>query len=99
MAYLHCHSCGWSQDDFWTKGYNPLRFMFETWEEILLEKFNEKFPTEDDRYMTYGEIIAQEMENTAKKIKNMKWHTFEEWKKVQYSAVCPICGHKNFDID
>lgn len=18
MAYLHCHSCGWSQDDFWT---------------------------------------------------------------------------------
>lgn len=24
MAYLHCHSCDWSQDDFWTKTYNPL---------------------------------------------------------------------------
>ncbi len=25
MAYLHCHtkSCGWSQDDFWTRRYNP----------------------------------------------------------------------------
>src|SRR3990172_8389188 len=26
MAYLHCHNCGWSQDDFWAKdGYNPFR--------------------------------------------------------------------------
>ncbi len=24
MAYLHCHSCDWSQDDFYTRGYNPL---------------------------------------------------------------------------
>jgi hypothetical protein len=24
MAYLHCHNCGWSQDDFWYKGYNPI---------------------------------------------------------------------------
>lgn len=24
MAYLHCHSCCWSQDDFWSKRYNPL---------------------------------------------------------------------------
>lgn len=24
MAYLHCHSCDWSQDDFWSWSYNPL---------------------------------------------------------------------------
>ncbi len=24
MAYLHCHSCDWSQDDFWSKRYNPI---------------------------------------------------------------------------
>ena len=24
MAYLHCHSCDWSQDDFWTRRYNPI---------------------------------------------------------------------------
>ena len=24
--YLHCHSCDWSQDDFWEpNGYNPFR--------------------------------------------------------------------------
>ena len=22
MAYLHCHSCDWSQDDFWSMRYN-----------------------------------------------------------------------------
>jgi hypothetical protein len=28
MAYLHCHNCGWSQDDFWSednKGWSPFK--------------------------------------------------------------------------
>jgi len=41
MAYLHCHSCGWEQDDFWTWkwswkiwkfrpfGYNPISLIIE----------------------------------------------------------------------
>jgi hypothetical protein len=44
MAYLHCHNCGWSQDDFWDWrikwnkifkwqsrpfGYNPLSLILE----------------------------------------------------------------------
>ncbi len=29
MAYVHCHSCPWSQDDFWNKHYNPFRFFFK----------------------------------------------------------------------
>ena len=44
MAYLHCHKCGWSQDDFWNWtiiwkyllkwksrpfGYNPLSMILE----------------------------------------------------------------------
>ena len=30
MPYLHCHTkgCTWSQDDFYTKGYNPLTKMW-----------------------------------------------------------------------
>ena len=26
MSYLHCHEegCGWAQDDFWSKRYNPI---------------------------------------------------------------------------
>lgn len=33
MAYLHCHTkdCNWSQDDFWSKSYNPLT---KIWDDI-----------------------------------------------------------------
>lgn len=29
MAYLHCHCCDWSQDDFWSLKYNPLTTLWE----------------------------------------------------------------------
>lgn len=29
MSYLHCHSCGWSQDDFYTKNYNFITKMID----------------------------------------------------------------------
>lgn len=29
MAYLHCHACGWEQDDFWTWRYNPLTKLWD----------------------------------------------------------------------
>ena len=25
MAYVHCHNCGWEQDDFWDSKYNPVK--------------------------------------------------------------------------
>lgn len=25
MAYIHCHNCDYSQDDFWSWRYNPIR--------------------------------------------------------------------------
>lgn len=39
MSYLHCHKCGWEQDDFWSFelrwstrpfGYNPLSCIIES---------------------------------------------------------------------
>ena len=37
MAYLHCHNCGWEQDDFWEKdAYTPFRHdLVEYLEDIL----------------------------------------------------------------
>jgi rubredoxin len=101
MAYLHCHTpnCGWSQDDFWDKSYNPIRYMLD-WEDSLLDKFNEPFPGEKDTEgMTYGQVVALEMERAAQSIREMKWHTDEEWQEAKDTAVCPRCGKQNFDID
>ena len=49
MAYLHCHNCGWSQDDFWEKdGYNPFRQDIMDW---LKEKLFEDFVYMDRNYV------------------------------------------------
>jgi hypothetical protein len=29
MAFVHCDSCPWSQDDFWNRKYNPVRFFLK----------------------------------------------------------------------
>lgn len=28
MAYLHCHKCGWSQDDFWDFSFGKHRYFW-----------------------------------------------------------------------
>jgi len=28
MAYLHCHSCDWSQDDFWSFGFHKYGYFW-----------------------------------------------------------------------
>ena len=100
--YLHCHNCDWSQDDFWDKSYNPIRYLLN-WEENLLEKFGVDFPGElDTKGMTYDEVIAIELERAAITIRSMMWHTYESWKhdKELGIAKCPGCGSsEHFDID
>ena len=103
MSYLHCHKCGWSQDDFWTKGYNPIRFLLNWEEELLNEKFNEQFPGEKDtRGLTYQDVIAKELERHANTIRKMKWRTQDEFFKDHKAGIakCPMCGSRDhFDID
>lgn len=53
MAYLHCHSCAWSQDDFWEWkwtwrlwqsrpfGYNPISLMIEDIHEYIRPRYVE----------------------------------------------------------
>lgn len=100
--YLHCHKCSWSQDDFWDKSYNPIKYLL-TWEDDLLDKFYKKFPGElDTKGMTYGDVIAREFERLANQIRKMKWVTYEDWKKDAENGIayCPLCGSKDhFDVD
>ncbi len=100
--YLHCHNCDWSQDDFWDKSYNPIRYLLD-WEENLLEKFDEDFPGElDTKGMTYGDVIAREVDRAAITIRSMMWYTYEDWKKDKAAgtAKCPNCSSsEHFDTD
>jgi hypothetical protein len=84
--YLHCHSCGWEQDDFWEHGYLPIRKqdvdMIEKW---LKEPDGQQ-------------IVVSWLLTEAKTVLNMRWKTHEEWKNEK-DQVCPTCGSSAMDID
>jgi hypothetical protein len=111
MAYLHCHSCDWTQDDFWTKTYNPLT---KIWSDIKwlakprMIEFDQWALIDYRRYFPLI-IINQsifswnwffvELAKEFHVLRNMKWFTWESWKKDKDIAVCPNCGKRDFDID
>jgi len=114
MAYLHCHSCEWSQDDFWTKRYNPLSLLIEDFGRLVRKPYffemdswalNEvsrscKIPI----FMYRGKIHSWnwffvEASLIMRAAKNMTWYTEKQWERCRETAVCPNCGNQNFDID
>ena len=54
MAYLHCHNCGWSQDDFWEhNGYNPFNILEE------VKAFGYVYPTDENEYQNIVNLMNQ----------------------------------------
>lgn len=110
MAYLHCHKCHWSQDDFYDKSYNPAKCLMDWNEDLFGDKrsrLDEPF-TDDSEFVrengniTMREVIAREYEKFARRIREMKWINYEDFKRdhAAGTARCPKCGSsEDFDID
>ena len=109
MAYLHCHHCHWSQDDFWSESYNPITFMEHNYTEKLLRgDLSRVFEIQTDvpftskvfmSKITTREFIAREMERKARNIRDMVYRTMEEFKEKNPERKCPNCGKQELDID
>jgi hypothetical protein len=114
MAFLHCHNCDFSQDDFWDESYNPITFLEETYTKELLTVKNLDEIVEMDKWAieemgicvgpdkngpTRRELIAWELERSARSIRNMIYRTFHEFKEKNPNAICPKCRKKELDID
>ena len=107
MAYLHCHNCNWSQDDFWSETYNPGTCAKDDEQALLNSNLDDYFTDctsfiEKHGKITRREEIARHFERLAKLIRTMKFRTFEEFKfaKENGLALCPQCGKRvEFDID
>jgi len=99
--YLYCKNCGWEQDDFWDKNYNPLKSLID-WQETLLDfdKLDRKKRYEVDRdsviYRTPREMVTLYCEEAIRKIKNQVFLTFDDVKNEEYK--CPNCFN-HLDID
>ena len=103
MAFLHCHKCNWEQDDFWDKnGYNPFRQDIVDWlKECLFRDLMSYYDNETGREIELSgqEVVARELEQKVRSIRNMHWKTYDEWTKVRDVAKCPKCGQRKWDID
>ena len=110
MAFLHCHSCDFSQDDFWTETYNPITFLEKNFTKELLEadldeemKIDKYFLQEagydPEKKITRRELLAHELERHAETIRGMKYRTNEEFKEKNPNWICPECGERSLDID
>lgn len=104
MAYLHCHACGWEQDDFWSEGYNPIKSLAD-WQDSLLEKDIDGQFTDDSYFIkehgniTLREVLAQEFEKGARRIRDMVYRTEQEFREKNPERNCPKCGKHDLDID
>lgn len=97
--YLHCHACGWEQDDYWDEHYNPLRRLLD-WEKTLLTATDLDAPIpHDQEHRTYREIIAQDMERKARVIRSMRYRTRAEYHEQNPERRCPACGVQRLDED
>ncbi|MCF8354330.1 MAG: hypothetical protein K9H48_07740 [Melioribacteraceae bacterium] len=99
MAFLHCHNCGWEQDDFWSENYHPLSCPMD-WKDLLLysKDIDKQFAddaefVEENGPITIREVIARDLEKNAKRVRNMKFRTFKEFQEAGGNNLpCPNCG-------
>jgi hypothetical protein len=59
MAYLHCHKCGWSQDDFWSETYSPLSRLIE--DGLLSSLLSEKWLVVDADWLRHSGILFKDV--------------------------------------
>jgi len=94
--FLFCRNCGWEQDDYWSKDYNPLKSLRD-WEHVLLD-FAKLDIVEVESHkgkISWREVIAQACENAAEEIRGMKFMRHEDVR----GACCPRCGSDHLDED
>jgi len=92
-----CNNCHWGQGDFWSEETNPIRDLLEL-EDALLESDLSASSTTDvhmqEDFETVREMIIKRVEGAAKKIKNMRWRTMEDYVLDNPESKCPTCYEK-----
>lgn len=99
MSYLHCHNCGWQQDDYWSKGYNPIRFLQNFEEDILQPDIDAVVHWDKTNSTTYRQVVLAALEKATEKVKNMVYATREQYRAKNVKRLCPVCEQHSLDED
>ena len=104
--FVYCNACDWHQDDFYDQNYNPVKSL-KDWDDYLYgdkhDRLDEVFSDDPEFVSMNGriytrELIAREYQKYAKRIQNMRWMTYEDFKNDP-DKKCPMCGSKELNID
>jgi len=84
--HLHCHNCGWSQDDFWSQDYNPIRGL-NCYENILLDpsRLDEVVPVSK---ITRRQLVLRALRLALERVEDMKYLTKPGRGET---CLCPKC--------
>ena len=95
--YLHCHSCNWEQDDFWSRHYNPLTVICSDVRWLGRPRMMEL--DRPRRVFSWGLFLTR-LVSRWKTFRRQEWWTLASWRAAEDDgAVCPNCGARDFDID
>lgn len=94
MSFVHCHSCNWEQDDFWSWRYNPVRFFFTqdvpTW--IKPEMVNLRRSYGGSVFSWY--VLFDQFRKWCRRVWTQKWWTYSAYRAAVDAGHggCPVCG-------
>jgi len=87
--HLQCHNCGWTQDDFWSEEYNPIRGLLN-YENILVDvnRLDELMPpTEGQPKVTRRQLVLHAMRLATQRVEEMTYPV----RPGKEGATCPKC--------
>lgn len=101
MAFIYCDFCNWSQDDFWSWRYNPVRCFFRRVRDYGRPRMIQ-FDRPIGRIHSWR-MFWNEVANLIKRVANMHWRTAEAWQaeirgKDKWPD-CPRCGRNSLNVD
>ena len=112
MAYLHCHSCNFSQDDYWSeKGWNPVKAFQDDLDTLINKDLDEIVSMDtywmkkeenghkDYKQVTRRDLVLYHLWQINQRIEGMVYRTHEELKEKNPEMLCPKCGKRDLDVD
>ena len=112
MSYLHCHSCSFSQDDYWSEsGWNPVKAFQSDLDTLINKDLDEEVQVDswwmkkeengfkDYQKVTRRDLVLYHLWQIQSRVEYMVYRTPKELKEKNPERLCPKCGKKDLDED
>ena len=98
MAYVHCHNCGWDNDDFLesyggNKGFIK-NFLLEDLKNVIKPSYTNKKLTNRRKHAL--KFVIHDIKHLYRLNFKQEYKTFKEYQMKNPERICPKCGKKGW---